>query len=53
MANWYWREYYAINRRVWPTWGRIPAAWDAFKMAVKVRRLPEHSDGREVDDGQS
>lgn len=34
---WYFREYYLINRSTWPSMGRVEAAWDAFRLAIRVR----------------
>ena len=35
--RWYWRAYYDTNRETWPEMGRLRAAWDAFKLAWRVK----------------
>ena len=39
--KWLWREYYAINRTTWPDMGRVEAAWDAFRLALKIWKVTE------------
>lgn len=36
-AGWYWRAYYDTNRQAWPEMSRSAAAWDAFKLACRVK----------------
>lgn len=33
----YWRSYYGINRQAWPSMSRPAAAWDAFKLSLRIK----------------